>query len=31
MATWINKVMVIRTGFMQDTENNELKQAQFCW
>ena len=30
MDTWIDKVMVIRTSFMQDIENNQWKEAQFC-
>ena len=29
MDTWIDKVMVIWTSFMQDIENNEWKEAQF--
>ena len=29
MDKWVDKVMVIRTGFMQDIENNQWKEAQF--
>ena len=31
MDTWIYKVMVIRTNFMQDIENSQRKEAQFCF
>ena len=30
MDTWIDKVMAIRTSFMQDIENNQWKESQFC-
>ena len=30
MDTWIDKVMVIRTSFMQDIENNQWKESRFC-
>ena len=30
MDTWIDKVMVIRTSFMQDIENNHWNEGQFC-
>ena len=30
MDTWIDKVMVIGTSFMQDIGNNQWKETQFC-
>ena len=30
MDTWIDKIMVIWTSFMQDIESNQWKEIQFC-